>query len=319
MLEDFKQTQPIIYQILKNSIERDEFSHAYLFEINGFIESKDLINAFIKSILCPNNYINNKKCGNCHHCDVIMAGNFPELKIIKPKGIWIKKEQLNELQKEYNEKAIIGKKRVYIIYEAEKLGISSANSLLKFLEEPEDGIIAILVTENIYNVIETIRSRCQTLRMIETPQKNQEISTIDKIKNTIYLKKENGKEIVEDELTTEKIKNIIEYVNYYELNHKDTLLLMNKNLMEQIKTKDDLSDAFDIISLYYKDLINIKLNVKPDIFQLNNKNQKIIDNNTVENLCKKLKIVTSTKNNIKYNANTNLLLDKLIIDLEGGI
>ena len=155
--------------------------------------------------------------------------------------------------------------------------------------------------------------------MIETSQTNLEISPIDKIKNIIYLKKENGQEIIKDEKTTEKITKTVDFVNYYESNHKSTLLYMNKLITDYIKTKEDLSDIFDIMSLYYKDIINIKLKSKPEIFEINEKIKKITDNNSVDNLCNKLKIIINTKQNIKYNANTNLLLDKLIIDLEGGI
>ena len=41
----------------------------------------------------------------------------------------------------------------------------SANTILKFLEEPEDDIIAFLVTDNRYHVIDTILSRCQILTL----------------------------------------------------------------------------------------------------------------------------------------------------------
>ena len=49
--------------------------------------------------------------------------------------------------------------------EADKLNMSSANTILKFLEEPEDDIVAILVANNRYAVIETILSRCQVLSL----------------------------------------------------------------------------------------------------------------------------------------------------------
>lgn len=319
MLEDYRQKQPIIYKMLKKSIKNEEFSHAYLFETNGFVDSKQFIYAFVKSLLCPQKKLAQQNCDNCHQCEIIESGNFPELKVINPEGMWIKKEQLKELRKEFNEKAIIGNKRIYIINEAEKLGISSANSILKFLEEPEEGIIAILVTENIYNVIETIRSRCQIMRMIETSQKNQDIPTLQKLKNIIYRKKENSEELMSDEKTNEKIIKTIDFINYYENHHKDTILFMNKLFTDYIKTKEELTDSFEIMSLYYKDIINIKLNTNPEIFTKTKEIDNILETNTLNTLCNKLNIITKTKQNIKFNANTNLLLDKLIIDLEGGI
>ena len=71
------------YKILKNQIINEKNSHAYLFETNGYYDSQDFIQAFIKSLLCPNKYLNKENCKDCHQCEVIEAGNFPEIKIIK--------------------------------------------------------------------------------------------------------------------------------------------------------------------------------------------------------------------------------------------
>ena len=73
------------------------------------------------------------------------TSSYPEIKIIEPDGMWIKKEQLMELQEEFNKTAIEGSKRIYTILECEKLNKQAANSILKFLEEPNDDIIALLV------------------------------------------------------------------------------------------------------------------------------------------------------------------------------
>lgn len=307
MLDDYQKDQPIIYKILKNQIKTEKNSHAYLFETSGYYDSQKFIQAFIKSLLCPNKYLNNDKCKECHQCEVIDSGNFPEIKIINPDGLWIKKEQLQELQSEFNEKAIIGTKRIYIINGAEKLNKSAANSILKFLEEPEGNIIAILLTENTYGVLETIRSRCQILRLKEsTLQKNK--SQTDNIKKILSI-----------EIPDETIENIIEFVNYYEKQHLDTILYMGKIWNEYIKTKDQMIYAFDIMIMYYKDILNYKITKKLEIFEEKNEIKNIINNNTINELCNKINILSKNKQNIKYNANTNLLMDKLIIELEGGL
>lgn len=319
MLDDYQKEQPIIYKILKKQIKNDEYSHAYLFETNDYYDSFNFIMSFIKSLLCPNKYLNQENCNTCHQCEVIDSGNFPEIKIINPDGLWIKKQQLQELQAEFNEKALIGNKRIYIINGAEKLNKSAANSILKFLEEPEGNIVAILLTNNTYGVLETIRSRCQILRLKESKITNKDNNPIDTIKKIIYLKKENSEEIITNEETDIRINKIIEFVNYYETHHLDTLLYMNKIWNDYIKTKDDMLDAFDIMIMYYKDIINIKLGKKPEIFNENKNIEIIVEKNSISKLCDKLNVIMTQKQNIKYNANTNLLMDKLIIDLEGGI
>jgi len=177
MLDNYQKTQPIAYKILKNAVSKEKYSHAYLFETNGFYDSYNLILSFIKAVLCKDINKETHNPEQCNICCMIDSGNYPEIEIIEPDGMWIKKDQLKKLQTEFSKKAIIGDKKIYIIKEAEKLNKQSANSILKFLEEPEEGIIAILVTDNIYGILETIRSRCQ---LIELKESKKELS----VKNT---------------------------------------------------------------------------------------------------------------------------------------
>lgn len=88
---------------------------------------------------------------------------YVDVKVIKSDGMWIKKDQLLDLQSEFNNKAFEGNKKIYIIRSAEKMNVQTANSILKFLEEPVDDIIAILITDNINMLLPTIISRCQVI------------------------------------------------------------------------------------------------------------------------------------------------------------
>jgi DNA polymerase-3 subunit delta' len=72
-----------------------------------------------------------------------------DLYILSTETQSIKKEDIIDLKEKFKTKSIYNSKRIYIIEEAEKLNSSSANTLLKFLEEPESNIIAILITSNI--------------------------------------------------------------------------------------------------------------------------------------------------------------------------
>lgn len=312
MLDKYQETQPIVYKILKNAVSKDKFSHAYLFETNGFYDSYNLILSFTKALLCPNKHTNNENCQNCNQCHQIESGNFPEIEIISPDGMWIKKEQLQKLQAEFNKKAIIGNKKIYIIKEAEKLNKQAANSILKFLEEPEEGIIAILMTNNIYEILETIRSRCQIIKL-----KKDEISlsvknTKSKLAHILYEKDEL------EEPEEEKLNTVIKFINYYEKNHLDTILYMQKLWHSQIKSKEELLIAFDTMILYYKDILNYINGQAIEIFNENEiEIQTLANKNNIQTICSKLKVLTEFKEKIKYNANVNLLMDKLIITLEG--
>lgn len=312
MLDNYQKTQPIAYKILKNAVSKKKYSHAYLFETNGFYDSYNLIMAFIKEILCQNLQEEKHNPQTCNICSMIDSGNYPEMEIISPDGMWIKKEQLKKLQQKFNKKAIIGDKKIYIIKNAEKLNKQSANSILKFLEEPEEGIIAILVTDNIYELLETIRSRCQLIQLKESKNTLNVKDTLNKLSLILY----NKNELEEEEI--EKVENTIKFIKYYEQNHLDTIIYMQKLWHDYIKTKEDMLFAFDLMILFYKDLLNMKTGRKIEIFNDYAKDLEIISlKNEIDIICNKINILTEFKEKIKYNANAKLLMDKLVITLEG--
>ena len=175
MLDKYMESQNIVYKTLTNAVNKNTYSHAYLFETNGNEDALDIAISFAKTLLCPNNYTNNNQCVNCTQCQKIDKNIFSDIKIIEPDGMWIKKEQLDELQKEFSKKSVESNKKIYIINHAELLNVQASNSILKFLEEPEENIIAILVTKNIYQLLTTIVSRCQIISL----KKNKEKETID--------------------------------------------------------------------------------------------------------------------------------------------
>lgn len=145
----------------------NKLSHAYLIEMEDSSTEFPLVLLFVKMILCPLeiNKCDKLDCSKCNVCRLIDEKNFPDFEIIEADGNQIKKNQLLELKDEFQKTSLIGKRRVYVIKDAEKLNPSSANTILKFLEEPEENIIAILLTRNRYQVLDTILSRCQILAL----------------------------------------------------------------------------------------------------------------------------------------------------------
>ena len=143
MFDDFKDSQHIAYSLLINSINNDKVSHAYLIDGNNNEDAFDFVMSFVKMLLCINHYSNYDNCDGCNQCKRIDDHNFSEVKIIESDSLIIKKEQLLELQSEFSRIGIENNKRVYIIRDCDKMNKHAANSLLKFLEEPEKGIIAI--------------------------------------------------------------------------------------------------------------------------------------------------------------------------------
>ena len=318
MLDDFSSEQVIVYKTLINSVKNKKQSHAYLIETNGYPKALDLAKSFAKFILCPNNYSNNNKCEGCNQCKTIDKNEFIELKVIEPDGQWIKKTQLEELQEEFSKKSILGNKKVYIINKAEKLNVSSSNSILKFLEEPEEGIIAILLTEKASQLLSTIVSRCQVLSLVNKINLSG-LSTLEKVSHYINDNALDIENYINKSQNNIKLQKLVEFIVYYENNHFNTLIYIEKLWNDYFKEREDLYNAFTQMLLFYKDVLNIKLSKSVEIFndyieQIEEVNKK----NTLDDITRKMNAIIDLREKIKFNINSNSLMDKLIILLEGS-
>lgn len=313
MLDDYKDNQNIIYKTLINSIKKNTISHAYLIELSDTNLGLDLAIAISKFLLCPKHNTNNISCKNCNICHQIDTNNYLELKIIRPDGKFIKKNQIHDLQEQFKMSSVFENYKIYIIEEAEKLNEEAANSLLKFLEEPTEGIIAILLTNNIYQVYNTIKSRCQILKSKNNMTIDQDLTTIEKISNYLFSLENEKIEFLNDE-NKDILKNIIEYVTYLEDNKLKTIIFKNKFIIQIITNNLGMENFFKILVLIYKDILNIILS--KDLNYFNEYSKKLEDMATRNNeisITKKLNIIIDLSTKISYNVNANLLLDKLVI------
>lgn len=152
---------------IDNIISNKKNSHAYLVELDNYEDDMKYVYLFIKMLLC------NMKSSDISNSDnkiikLVDDNNYPDITVVSSETSIIKKSSIIELQKEFNNKSLFNNYKIYIIKEVEKLNGYSANTILKFLEEPEDNIIAFLLTDNRFHVIDTILSRCQILSLKES-------------------------------------------------------------------------------------------------------------------------------------------------------
>ena len=295
MLDDYKDIQNTAYGILSNAINNNKISHAYLIETLGNNKGFDFAVSFAKALLCPKGKTNNKNCDNCNQCKLIDDNNYIELEIVETNDLWLKKENIDKLQKDFNFKPIVGKRKIYIIKNAEKIRESLANTLLKFIEEPEEGIIAILVTDNKAKILDTIISRCQVVSL----------------KNT-----DSTYELDKNEYSDEIISNTINFVNNYEEKKLETIVYANELFHSHMKDRNDYLLAFNLILMYYNDVLNYKLNGSFSVFKDYVSEYTYINKLSIENILKKINIVIELKKTILNNVNYNLLIDKLIISFK---
>ncbi len=309
MLDEFVLDQKIVTTILKNAVEKNRYSHAYLFESNGYKDVDAVALAFAKYLSCPNHYTNTDKCVNCTQCKLIDQNAFSEIKIIEPDGLWIKKEQLDQLQTELMQTAIQSKYRIYIIHNAEKMNPSAANSILKFLEEPEPNIIAILITDNIYQLLDTIVSRCQIISFQKNDEPNH--TMLEKIMDSIYFPATMDKSLLEKYVST-----VVHFIEYYESKGQATLLNTQNLWHSVIEDRDQTIISFELMLLFYKDILNVKLNRNIEYYDdYSQIIQTIVEKNTIPQITKKIKIINQLKGRIPLNVNQSLLMDELILEM----
>ncbi len=304
MLEEYEEIQPQFYKYVEKIIKNDKLTHAYLIETNGLSYGFDIALALSKTFLCPKNNLKKDSCGDCQICQNIEKGNYPDLKIIEADGKNIKKEQLMELQEEFKVKNLYGKYLIYIIKDANLLNKSSANTILKFLEEPEDNIIAILITNNIYNCIDTIISRCQILSL-----KNIK----EEINENIYKKYLNNSDL--ETFIKDINTNVVSFYISLETDKEETIVY---NDLTYFKEKIEILLT---IGLYlYMEVLNYKYNRDlVNLKEFEDQIKKIALNNETSDIIKKIEIINRFLKTCNLNVNKELFLDNFIITFCGGI
>ncbi|HAX74203.1 MAG TPA: DNA polymerase III subunit delta', partial [Firmicutes bacterium] len=154
--ENIESRQPDVTRFLVNSHAKNRLVHAYIFEGILGVGKLAVAKNVAKMLLCDGE---EPICGVCRHCQLVKSEGHVNVHMIRPDGLSIKKEQIQQLQVEFSKRAAEDLPKIYIIEESDKMSVSAANSLLKFLEEPMPNTYAILLTDNKQKLLPTIRSR----------------------------------------------------------------------------------------------------------------------------------------------------------------
>lgn len=162
---ELKNTQPIVYQILSNAFKGNTVSQGYLFigeEGTPMLESAILL---AQSLICEHSLEDGLACGVCSSCMRIQESNFADLMILDGTQKSIKKDMILKVRETFSKTALeTYGKQVYIINGCENATPEALNSLLKFLEEPNSNVYAILITYRIESLLDTIISRVQNIK-----------------------------------------------------------------------------------------------------------------------------------------------------------
>ena len=280
--------------VLENLVKyyhENKISHAYLIETNNLEKCYLDLLEVIKQIFCQNEY--NKECNKCNICNLVNQNYLPSLVVISPDGMNIKKEQIVELKKKFSTVPIYTKENIYVIKNAEKLNGASANTMLKFLEEPEQNILGFFITNNANNVISTIRSRCEVIKVL------YDINELD-INN------------ITNDINKDKFDVAIEYLFKIEVEKKLGIMYNRDVVLNKFSEREDIKTVFKIIFIIYEELLKkvMGLDNKFDFEKINE-----LSSLDKDKVLRRINLVTKFIDDIDSNVNVELLLDKFVIEL----
>ncbi len=284
MLEQLRENQQLFYEQAIVPLNSGRIKHAYLIETNNNEDElvDTYLNEFYKQLLiCGLNESNEVGISKEKLINLLENKSYPDLLEIKPENNVIKKEQLLEIMEKFSNKSVYGTYQIYVIHHAEMLNLSSANTILKFLEEPENNIIAVLLSTHRYKVLPTILSRCTVMTL-----KQEKSNMIDVNDNQILIKLLNNLLIDTEPL-------IILFNDYYES------LFQTKEL-----SLDTLKKISKILQYYIQTNDLSSLSIKSSDINLNK-----------FQLLEIVSIIDEFSVKLQYNVNIKLWLDSLLIKL----
>ncbi|MFO7815688.1 MAG: DNA polymerase III subunit delta' [Halanaerobiales bacterium] len=252
-------------RILQDTIKKGRISHAYLFTGNKGLGKSEMAREFAQAIFCDKNL--SEGCGQCISCKKFTHGNHPDFQVVKVqedhKSILI--DQIRELQKEISYKPYESDYKIYIIDDAARMTEQAQNSLLKTLEEPPEYAIIILTNEDKNDLISTIVSRCQEVKLYNQPEDIierylQEEKSFDREEASLYATLARGKykkavKLALKEGFIDKREKIINFI--ISIDEKDNFEIYD--ISEEFK-KISESDfpLFELLLSIFRDILVLK-------------------------------------------------------------
>ncbi len=317
-----EKNQPTIYRTFVRALQTNHLSHAYLLSGNPGTPLLEVAKYLAKSILCEDPCP--LACNSCITCLRIDDENYPDFIVYDGEKKTIKKEEVGNIEEQFEKTAFESKGiMVYILHLVENMTVEAINSILKFLEEPHEGVYAFLTTNNENNVLPTIISRCQLMRLKLIDRKeviNNAISNnVPKEDAEILSYFYNDGDLIQEVLENKEKKDsysdaktaFTEFLTALENDdNREAIYYAQKNIIPLVKTKESARFFLDMLVQAFEDMLNINQGKKPilDSFKetLNNLSKKL--NHISESLLEILK----DRNLINTNVNISLLIDHLV-------
>lgn len=153
--------------LLKQHITHGDVRHAYLFSGAPGIGRRSLALAFAQAINCQSPIAPGEPCGECRLCKLTEKMQHPDLSIVEAdsEGGMLKVDQIRGLQRSVMLSPYEAKFRVALLLNFQRANANAQNALLKTLEEAPKQVILLLTADSPDNLLPTIASRCEILRL----------------------------------------------------------------------------------------------------------------------------------------------------------
>ena len=317
--------QPIIYRTFVRSLQNHHLSHAYLISGNPGTPLLQVAKYLAKSILCDNP--DPLACNNCITCLRVDDENYPDFIVLDGSAKTIKKEEVGNIEEQFEKTAFESKGiMIYIIHLVENMGVEAINSILKFLEEPGSEIYAFLTTNNENNVLPTIISRCQLLRLklvnrqeviedaisLNVPHEDAELLSYFYNDGELIYDIVNDKEKVDDYKDAKDA-----FVDFLEALKKDdkreAIYYAQTSIIPLVKTKESARFFLDMLVEGFEDILNIQQGKSPILKSYDTILKELSDK--LAHVDESLIEILKDRNLINLNVNTSLLMDHLVFSI----
>ncbi|ATU97902.1 DNA polymerase III subunit delta' [Aeromonas salmonicida] len=147
------------WHALSQTAQAGRLGHAWLLLGDPGLGKEQLAERLARLHLCqqPDR---GEPCGQCHSCQLFDKGHHPDLGTVTIDSKTIGVEAIREICARLQNSAQLGRGKVVIIPDAERMTESAANALLKTLEEPAGDSLLLLIASQVSRLLPTILSRC---------------------------------------------------------------------------------------------------------------------------------------------------------------
>lgn len=300
-------------QQLANAYASNKLSHAYLFEGDDAQSMRKVAINFAKLILCNND----------EQCEVkVSTLNHPDFMYVSSEESTIKKEKVEQLVHHMNQLPIEGNYKVYIVEDFEKLTVQGENSILKFLEEPPQNTIAILLSTKPEQILDTIHSRCQHV-YFKPIDKGQFINhlvdesltrPVAEMLSTYTTQAETALSLNEEYDLTSLRKTIIRWCELL-LTNRSMALIGIIDLLKQAKNRKLQLLTLSAVNGFFEDIMHAKVEANSEYIysDLSVEIEKYAKHLTYNQLILMYDQLTEAHKKLNQNVNPTLVFEQIVI------